>query len=208
MSWFYCFVKNDMSLKGWSFFLENKYTLPGEIYVSGGGCDAIALPPNANKKDIYYMIEIKSYDESPSNWLSHPQDEKDNNPKLFKVRNYWRDMSKEKSFSKEILGWGFAITGQLQKCFNNKPVLKLKKHKSLPCNKTCPTIPILPTQKKRMLIYDSSQHEFVVKSLELIGFESSEFISNEEIPVSSQYNWLTYRTLEFDMPKNTKALWF
>lgn len=182
-------------------------TFPGEFFFKPRGCDAIIFNPDINQKDIYYTSEIKSCDENPISWLSHPSKEDQNNPELFKVREYWINESKSQKKTKEVFGWAFAITGQLEQYFDKGYSLLIKSHINDPRTNNVINIPKLPNVKKRMVIFDDSHHSSVKDSLNIIGLDNL-YDLKPEIPACTQYSWLKYWILVFERPEESSVIWY
>lgn len=203
MSWFYHYVKDALA-DNYDFYLQNSYTKPGGLFCKGG-CDSIASPKNST--DEYYLCEIKSIDESPNGWLSHPNNEEKNNPEQFEVRKYWINqnaINTDKNINSECFAWAFVITGQLEQYFLRNCTLQYKSHKKM-TKADLPQAPDLPANKRRALIFDSYYKETILKTIKMLNLANYNI---EEIP-SDEHSWLTVCMLKFDKPETTNNhRWF
>lgn len=203
MSWFYHYVKEALADE-YDFYLQNSYTKPCGFFCKGG-CDSIAIPKNRSEE--YYLCEIKSIDENPIGWLSHPSTEEKNNPEQFEVRDYWikqNEINNDKNIGPEVFAWAFVITGQLEQYFLRDCTLQYKHHKKKP-EKQKPEVPILPANKKRALIFDSYYKETIQKTIQVLNLSN---YNMKEKP-DGEHSWLTICILEFDKPGTTNShMWF
>jgi len=183
-------------------FLEGSFTFPGHVYCRG--CDAIASSIEAS--DEHYICEIKSIDETPSGWLSHPKDEAIKNPELFEVREYWLNQKKSNRDSQipaDSFAWAFVIAGQLEQYFLRECTLKYKKHKNM-TEQPYPQVPTLVGTKKRCLIFDGYYKDVLNKTIEILKLENPEIEEYQD----HDRDWLKVCMLKYEKPVNSDHGWF